>query len=168
MEAIQEAGPYLIGPSPKATGGQTCRKKHMNTWRSVTNVKSLRQTYINQEGSSIHCRALGHLLSGAWISSSPFPRQQGTKDICSSALTTLLNGLKLNLYRTLEMWTPKSFSGKTLLPNLRSLNPSSRTMVFSSIVRPSRGTVANWESLTDILLQPNPRGMGKPRLLTRS
>ena len=31
VEATQEVGSYLIGPSPKATGGQTCRKKHTNT-----------------------------------------------------------------------------------------------------------------------------------------
>ena len=151
MEAKQEAGPYPIRPSPKAIGGQTYRKKHTNMWRSATIVRGLRQTYINQEGSSIHCLDLGQLLNGAWISSGPFPRQQGTKDICSSALTTLLNRLKLNLYRTSEIWTPKSSSEKILLPDSGSLTPSSRTMVFSLIVRPSGGTVANWESLIDIL-----------------
>ena len=31
MEATLEAGLYLIGPSRKATDGQTCRKKHTNT-----------------------------------------------------------------------------------------------------------------------------------------
>ena len=62
----------------------------------------------------------------------------------------------------------KSSFGKTLLPGSGSLTPLSRTMVFSSIVRPSGGTVANWKLRIGILPQPTPRGMGKPKLLTRS
>ena len=27
-EAIQEGDPYLIGPSPRVIGGQTCKRKH--------------------------------------------------------------------------------------------------------------------------------------------
>ena len=168
MEVIQEAGPYLIGPSPKATSGQTCRRKHTNTWRSATSVRGLCQTYISQEGSSIHCPTLGRSLSGVWISSSPFPRQQGTKDICSLTLTTLLNGLKLNLYRISEILTLKNLFGKTLSPGSGSFTPSSRTIIFSSIAKPSGGTIANWELRIDILPQPTPRRMGKPKLLTRS
>ena len=62
----------------------------------------------------------------------------------------------------------KSLSGKTLLLGSGSLTPSSRTMVFSSIVKLLGGTVANWELQIGILPQPTPRGMGKPKLLTRS
>ena len=97
VEVIREVGPYPIRPSPKATNGQTCRKKRTNTWRSATNVRGSHQMCISQEGSSTHYLAHGRLLSRAWISSSHFLRQQGTKDICSSALTTLPNGSKPNL-----------------------------------------------------------------------
>ena len=131
-------------------------------WRSAINVKGLHQTYISQEGSSIHYPALCRLLSGVWISLGPFPRQQGTKGIYSFALTTLLNGLKPYLWWISEIWTSKSLFGKTLSLGSGSLTPSSRTMVFSSIVKPSGDTIANWELRIDILPQPTPRGMGKP------
>ena len=75
----------------------------------------------------------------------PFPRQQGTRGIYWSASTILLNGLKLNFQQTSEMWTPRSFFGRTLLPGLGSRTLSSQTMVFNLIVRPSGDTAANWE-----------------------
>ena len=61
----------------------------------------------------------------------PFPKQQVTRNICWSAQTISLSGLKLNLWRTSEMWTLRNLSGKTLSLDLGSLAPSSRTMAFN-------------------------------------
>ena len=53
----------------------------------------------------------------------PFPKQQVTRNICWSAQTISLSGLKLNLWRTSEMWTLRNLFEKTLSPNSGSLTP---------------------------------------------
>ena len=55
----------LTKPSLRAIGGQICRKKRKNMWRSVINVKDLHQIYINREESLTPYSTLGHLLNGA-------------------------------------------------------------------------------------------------------
>ena len=144
------------------------QKKQKSMWRSVINVKYLHETYTNQEESLIPYPALGHLHSGACILLSLSPKQQVTRDICWSAQTISLNGLKLSPWRISEMWMPRIFSGKTSLPGSGSFIPSSQIMDFSSIANPSRDTAVNWELRTGIPLQPTPRGMDKLRLLIRS
>ena len=96
MEVTQEEDFCLIESSLRATGGQTCKRKHRNMSRSAINAKDSPQTYTNQEESLIPYPALGHLPSGAWILSALSPKQQRTKDIYWSAQTILPNGLKLN------------------------------------------------------------------------
>ena len=63
---------------------------------------------------------------------------------------------------------PRNLFGKTLSLGSGSLVPSSRIMAFSSIVKPSRDTVVILELRIDIPPQLIPKGMDKPRLLTRS
>ena len=62
----------------------------------------------------------------------------------------------------------RSLSRRIFLLGLGSRTLSSRTMVFSLIVRPLRDIVVNWELQIDILPQFIPKGMGKSRLLTMS
>ena len=62
----------------------------------------------------------------------------------------------------------RDLCGKILLLGLRSLIPLSRTMGFSLIVKPSRGTVVNWASRIGTQLWIIHKGMDRPRLLIRS
>ena len=66
------------------------------------------------------------------------------------------------------MFTPKSLSGKILSLGSGSLLPSSWTMDFSLIANLSGDTAMIWELRVGILPQLTPRGMVKPRLLTKS
>ena len=66
-----------------------------------------------------------------WILLVPFSKQQVTRNICWSAQTISPSEVKLNLWRTSEMWTLRNLSGKTLSLDLGSLAPSSRTMAFN-------------------------------------
>ena len=61
----------------------------------------------------------------------------------------------------------RDLCGKILLLGLRSLIPSSRTMGFSLIVKPSRGTVVNWASRIGTQLWIIHNGMDRLRLLIR-
>ena len=79
------------------------------------------------------------------------PKQQGTRGIYWLARTTLLSGLKLSPWRILEMWTPKSLSGKTLSPDSESLVPSSWTMAFNFIANLLGDIAVIWELQIDIL-----------------
>ena len=58
----------------------------------------------------------------------------------------------------------KDSFGRTSLLGLVFLTCSSRTMVFSSIVRCSENTVVNWGLLTGILLRLSPKGMDRLKL----
>ena len=58
----------------------------------------------------------------------------------------------------------KDSSGRTSLLGLEFLTCSSRTMVFSSIVRCSENTVTSWGLLIGTLLRPIPKGMGRLKL----
>ena len=62
---------------------------------------------------------------------------------------------------------PRSLSGRISLPNLGSLIPSSRTMVFNLIARSLGDIVVAWELQTGIPLSPTPKKMDRPRLLIR-
>ena len=65
-ESHTEADPCLIGPLLRDIGGPICRKKHKTTWRSVTNVRGLLQTFINQKTFLTPYLVPGLLLSGVW------------------------------------------------------------------------------------------------------
>ena len=134
----------------------------------MINAKDPHQTYTNREESLIPYPVLGHLHSGDWILLVLFPKQQVTRDICWSTHIISPSGSNLNLWRTLEMWTPRSLSGKILSPGSRSLTPSSRIMAFSLTLNPLDDIVVNWELRTDILPQPILKEIDKPRLLIRS
>ena len=168
MEVTQEEDFCLIEPSLRATGGQTCKRKHRNMSRSAINVKDSPQTYTNQEESLISYPALGHLPSGAWILSAFSLKQQGTKDIYWLVQTILPNGLKLNPWWILETLMPKRLSRKTLSPGSGSLVLSSRTMGFSLIANPLGDIVVIWGLQIGTLPQLTPSGMVKLRLLTKS
>ena len=158
----------LTEPSLRAIGGQTCKRKHRNMSRNAINAKDSHQTYTNQEESLIPYPALAHLPSGAWILSVLSPKQQGTKDIYWLAQTISPNGFKLNPWRISKTLTPKSLSGKTSSLGSGSLVPSSRTMGFSLIANPLGDTAVIWGLRIGILPQLTPRGMVKPRRLTKS
>ena len=98
----------------------------------------------------------------------PFPKQQVTRNICWSAQTISLSGLKLNLWRTSEMWTLRNLFGKMLSLDLGSLTPSSWTMAFSLTTNPLGYIVVNWELRTYILPQSILKETDKPKLLIRS
>ena len=69
----------------------------------MTNAKVMHQTFIKQEGSLIHCLALGLFLNGNWTLQVLSLKRQGIRDTCWLAQITLPNGLKLNLWQILEM-----------------------------------------------------------------
>ena len=58
---------YLIGPLPKDTGGQTCKKRHKNMLGNVINVRDSRQTFTSLEEFLILFPALGLLFNEDWI-----------------------------------------------------------------------------------------------------
>jgi len=63
------------------------------------------------------------------------------------------------------MWMPRNLCGKTLSFDLGSPIPSSQTMVFSLIAKPSGGTVVTWELQIGIPPRLIHKGMDRPRLL---
>ena len=67
MGVIQEDNPYLIGLLPRDIGGQTCKRRRMNTLRNAISVKGSCQIFTNLEEFSILFLALSFLLNGAWI-----------------------------------------------------------------------------------------------------
>ena len=164
MEATLEADPQHIGPLSKVIGGQICRERLQNTSKSVTSASGLRRAYINQVESLIHYLAHGHLLSGAQISWDRFPEQWEIRNIFWLAQIILRSELKWSLQPTLEMWMQKDSFGRTSLLGLEFLTRSSETMVFSSIVRCSENTVANWGLLIGILFWLIPKGMSRLKL----
>ena len=88
--------------------------------------------------------------------------------MCWSARTISQNGLKLSPWQISGMWMPKSLFGKILSPGSGSFVPSSRIMAFSLITNLSEDTAVTWELRINILPQLTPKGMDKPRLLTKS
>ena len=141
VETTQEVDFCLTEPSHRAIGGQTCKKKHKNMWRSVINAKNLHQTCTNQEESLIPYPTLGHLLNGPSTFLALSLRQQGTRGICWSTRTTSLNELKLSPWQISGMWMPRNLFGKILSHGSGSFVPSSQTMAFSLIVNLSRDIV---------------------------
>ena len=129
----------------------------------------IRTQYTPTGGKSlIPYLVLDLLHSGVWILLVPFPKQQVTRNICQSARTISPSGLKLNLWRTSEMWKLRNLSGKTLSSNSGYLTPSSQTMAFSLTANPLDYIVVNWELQIDILPQLILKEMDKSRLLIRS
>ena len=124
--------------------------------------------YTNRGESLIPYLVLSLLYSGVQILSVPFPKQQVTRNICWSAQTISPSGLKLNLWRTSEMWTLRNLFGKMLSLDLGSLTPSSWTMAFSLTTNPLGYIVVNWELRTYILPQSILKETDKPKLLIRS
>ena len=123
---------------------------------------------IHQPGGVLNpLLALGPLHSRAWILLAISSKQQVTRDICYSAQIISPNGLKSSPWRTLEMWTPRNLSEKTLSPNLGSLVPSSQTMDFNLITKHLGDIAVIWELQIGILPLLTPRGMVKLRLLTK-
>ena len=49
MVVVQEGGPYHTEPLPKSIGGLVCKKLPKITSESVTNVRGMLRTFINQE-----------------------------------------------------------------------------------------------------------------------
>ena len=84
------------------------------------------------------------MLSGAWTLWVISLKQQEIGDDYWSTLIILPSGLKLIPCQISEMWMSKGLCGKILSLGLGSFIPSSLTMVFSLIARPSGGTVVNW------------------------
>ena len=66
------------------------------------------------------------------------------------------------------MWIPRDLFGKILSLGLGSHIPLSLIMVFNLIAKLSGGIVVTWELRIDIPPQLILRGMGRPRLSTRS
>ena len=77
MKVIQGAGHYPMGPLPRGTDGQVCKKKYWSMWRSVINVKDLLQTFISQGVSSILCLVHGHFAQQGLDIVGPFPKAAG-------------------------------------------------------------------------------------------
>ena len=134
----------------------------------MINAKNSHPIYTNRGESLIPYLVIGLLHSEVWMLLVLFPKQQVTRNICWSAQTISPSGLKLNLWRTSEMWTLRNLSGKTLLLDLGSLTPSSQTMAFNLIANRLDYVVVNWELRTYILPQPILKETDKPRLLIRS
>ena len=134
----------------------------------MINTKDSHPIYTNRGESLIPYLVLGLLHSEIWILLVLFPKQQVTRNICWSAQTISPSEVKLNLWRTSEMWTLRNLSGKTLSLDLGSFTPSSRTMAFNLTSNRLDYIVVNWELRTDILPQPILKETDKPRLLIRS
>ena len=67
VKVTQKEDLYLIGPLPKDTGGQTCKKRHKNMLGNVINVRDSRQTFTSLEEFLILFPALGLLFNEDWI-----------------------------------------------------------------------------------------------------
>ena len=63
----QEEDPFLIELLLRDTGGQACKRRHINMSRNVISVKDSHRIFISLEEFSILFLAFGHLLNGAWI-----------------------------------------------------------------------------------------------------
>ena len=63
----QEEDPFLIELLLRDTGGQACKRRHINMSRNVISVKDSHRIFISLEEFSIIFLAFGHLLNGAWI-----------------------------------------------------------------------------------------------------
>ena len=61
----QEEDPFLIELLLRDTGGQACKRRHINMSRNVISIKDSHQIFTNLEDFSILSLALGHLLNGA-------------------------------------------------------------------------------------------------------
>ena len=134
----------------------------------MTNVRDMPQIFINQGVSSIFCLAPGLLPSGAWKLWGLSLKQQEIRGGCWSALITSPSGLKLSPCQILEMWKPRDLCGKILSLGLGSLTPSSRTIVFNLIVRPSRDTIVIWALGIGTPPWLIHKGVDRPRLTIKS
>ena len=136
--------------------------------RNMTNAKGLPRVSISQEGFSTLCPAHGHSPSGAQILQAPSPRQQEKRDICWSTRITSPNRSKLSHQLISETQILKDSSGETLIHDLGSLEPLSRTTGSNSIAGLSEDTAANQGSQTGTRPQLIFRETDKPKLPTKS
>ena len=110
----------------------------------MTNVKDLPQTFTNLEGSLILCPVLGLSLNGVWTLYGLSLRQQKIKDIYWSTRIISPNGFKRNHWQISETWMPRNLFGRILSLDLKSLIHLSRTMDFSSTVKPFGDIAETW------------------------
>ena len=191
-------GPYLLCIHPKASkllfkelhegiceshiGGRSLSHRAITQGYWQPNIQKETQEYVKKYDQcqrfapNIHQpEGVLNPLSSPWPFTQwgldivdPFPKVVGNKRYLLVSTDYFTNGLKPSPWRILEMWTPRSFSGKTLSPDSRSFAPSSRIMAFNLIANLSGDTAMIWELRINILPQLIPKRMDKPTLLTRS